>query len=137
MCGIAGYIEKEPRPAALARMLASIAHRGPDGEGEWRGESGSWRVSLGHRRLAIIDLVDGDQPMSNADESRLIVYNGEVYNYRELRPRLEAQGQRFRTSSDTEVVLHHVARHGEAGVADLNGMFAFASWDPREKRLLL
>jgi asparagine synthase (glutamine-hydrolysing) len=137
MCGIAGHIEKQPNPAALGRMLAGIAHRGPDGEGVWRGESGPWRVSLGHRRLAIIDLTSGAQPMGNADDSLVITYNGEVYNYLQLRPPLEQSGHRFKTSSDTEVIVHHFERHGEAGLRDLNGMFAFAIWDARNKRLVL
>jgi len=137
MCGIAGHIGKEPRPGALSRMLAGIAHRGPDGEGEWRGESGAWRVSLGHRRLAIIDLTDGAQPMGNADDSLIITYNGEVYNFLELRPVLERQGHRFKNKSDTEVIVHHFERHGEAGLRDLNGMFAFAIWDARSRRLVL
>src|SRR5687767_912862 len=107
MCGIAGYIQKEPRPAALARMLAGIAHRGPDGEGEWHGQGGPWRVALGHRRLAIIDLLDGAQPMGNADDSLIITYNGEVYNFRELKAPLEREGHRFKNRSDTEVIVHH------------------------------
>ncbi|HMJ56155.1 MAG TPA: asparagine synthase (glutamine-hydrolyzing) [Polyangiaceae bacterium] len=137
MCGIAGYIEKQPRPAALSRMLAGIAHRGPDGEGEWRGEGGPWRVSLGHRRLAIIDLLAGAQPMGNADDSLIITYNGEVYNFLELRARLEREGHVFKNHSDTEVIVHHFEQHGEAGLPDLNGMFAFALWNVRTKKLVL
>ena len=137
MCGFAGFIEKQPRKAALARMLSAIAHRGPDGEGEWHGEGGAWRISLGHRRLAIIDLVDGAQPMGNADDSLMITYNGELYNFLELKPRLEREGHRFKTRSDTEVIVHHFERHGEAGLHELNGMFAFALWDVRAKKLVL
>jgi asparagine synthase (glutamine-hydrolysing) len=137
MCGFAGFIEKQPRPASLARMLSAIAHRGPDGEGAWHGEGGPWHVSLGHRRLSIIDLIDGAQPMGNADDSLIITYNGELYNFLELRPSLERQGHRFKTRSDTEVVVHHFQRHGEAGLQDLNGMFAFALWDVRAKKLVL
>jgi asparagine synthase (glutamine-hydrolysing) len=137
MCGFAGFIERQPRPAALGRMLGAIAHRGPDGEGEWHGEAGIWRIALGHRRLAIIDLVDGAQPMGNADDSLIVTYNGEIYNFLELRPRLEREGHRFKTRSDTEVIVHHFERHGEAGLRDLNGMFAFALWDVRGKKLVL
>src|SRR4051812_8707316 len=137
MCGIAGHIERQRNPAALARMLAGIAHRGPDGEGVWRGEGGPWRVSLGHRRLAIIDLTSGAQPMGNADDSLVITYNGGVYNYLDPPPPLERGGHRFKTSSDTEVIVHHFEEHGEAGLRDLNGMFAFALWDARNKRLVL
>ena len=137
MCGIAGFIQKQPDPGALARMLARIAHRGPDGEGEWHQDGGSWRVSLGHRRLAIIDLVDGAQPMGNSDGSLVITYNGEVYNFLDLRPELEREGHRFKTHSDTEVIVHHFERHGESGLRDLNGMFAFALWDARARKLVL
>ncbi|MET0593117.1 MAG: asparagine synthase (glutamine-hydrolyzing) [Polyangiaceae bacterium] len=137
MCGIAGFIGRAPDHGALGRMLAQIAHRGPDGEGEWRAEAGPWRVSLGHRRLAIIDLGGGAQPMGNADDSLVITYNGEVYNFLEKRRALEREGHAFKTHSDTEVIVHYFERYGEAGIADLNGMFAFAIWDARHKRLLL
>ena len=137
MCGIAGFIGRAPRPEAMPRMLASIAHRGPDGEGQWHREDAHWHVALGHRRLAIIDLATGAQPMANDDATVVITYNGEVYNYRELRAALERDGHRFRTESDTEVIVHQFERHDLAGIVDLNGMFAFALWDAARRRLVL
>jgi asparagine synthase (glutamine-hydrolysing) len=137
VCGIAGFIQKQPSPEALARMLSRIAHRGPDGEGDWQEQAGQWHVSLGHRRLAIIDLADGGQPMKNEDGSLVITYNGEVYNFRELRQALERQAHRFKNRSDTEVILHHFEQHGVEGLVDLSGMFAFAIWDSRSRRLVL
>lgn len=118
-------------------MLTAIAHRGPDGEGQWHQESGAWHVALGHRRLAIIDLADGAQPMENEDGSVVVTYNGEVYNFMKLRPALERDGHRFKTHSDTEVIVHHFEQHGAGGVGDLDGMFAFAIWDAAGRRLTL
>jgi asparagine synthase (glutamine-hydrolysing) len=137
MCGIAGFIAREPDRAALPRMLREIAHRGPDGEGAWRGAAGDWQVTLGHRRLAIIDLAAGAQPMGNEDGTVVITYNGELYNYRALRPALERQGHVFQTHSDTETVVHHFEQHGIGGVRALDGMFAFAIWDGAAERLVL
>jgi asparagine synthase (glutamine-hydrolysing) len=137
MCGIAGFIQRGGSPVALPRMLSRIAHRGPDGEGVWRRHAGDWSVELGHRRLAIIDLATGAQPMTNAEGSAVITYNGELYNFRELRPALEQAGRRFRTTSDTEVLLQHLEQHGLDGIRDLDGMFAFALWDARARRLTL
>ncbi len=137
MCGIAGFIAREPDPGALARMLREIAHRGPDGEGAWHGAAGPWRVTLGHRRLAIIDLDGGAQPMGNEDGTVVVTYNGELYNYRTLRPALERQGHVFRTRSDTETLIHHFEEHGTAGVQALDGMFAFAIWEAAAERLVL
>jgi asparagine synthase (glutamine-hydrolysing) len=137
MCGIAGFIAGETDPTALPRMLREIAHRGPDGEGAWHGAAGPWRIALGHRRLAIIDVAGGVQPMGNEDGKVVLTYNGEVYNFRALRRPLEEQGHRFRTRSDTETILHHYEQHGEGGVAALEGMFAFAIWDAGHERLLL
>ena len=137
MCGIAGLLhtDAEPVPAVtLRRMTDAIAHRGPDGEGQW--VEGS--VGLGHRRLAIIDLsAAGHQPMVSADHRYVLTYNGEVYNYRELRTELEAQGYWFRSATDSEVVLNALSAWGVQALARLNGMFAFALWDRRERRLLL
>src|SRR5262245_52677090 len=116
------------------RLLDSIAHRGPDAAGEWQ-EDG---VYLGHRRLSIIDLATGDQPMASPDGRYVIVFNGEIYNFPELRDALEAKGERFRGHSDTEVLLRLFAREGlERCLAHLRGMFAFAVWDRSEKRLSL
>jgi asparagine synthase (glutamine-hydrolysing) len=141
MCGIAGFIARQADPAALPRMLREIAHRGPDGEGIWCGAAGGaagpWQVALGHRRLAIIDLAGGVQPMGNEDGQVVLTYNGEVYNFRALRAPLEEQGHRFRTRSDTETILHHYEQHGAGGIAALEGMFAFAIWDGVAERLLL
>ncbi len=114
-------------------MGESLAHRGPDGEGYFV-ENG---LALGHRRLSIIDLETGSQPMANEDGSLVIVFNGEIYNFLELRPELERQGHRFRTRSDTEVLLHLYEQHGEAMTSRLNGMFAFAIWDRRKGELFL
>ncbi len=137
MCGIAGFIERRPNPASLPRMLARIAHRGPDGEGQWLRQVGPWHVALGHRRLAIIDVAGSPQPMENEDGAVAVTYNGEVYNFLALRPALERAGHRFRTRGDTEVIVHQIEEHGAAGVAALDGMFAFAVWDARTRRLTL
>ena len=142
MCGIAGFVQRDPDARCLGTMLARIAHRGPDGDGQWvraaaAQPDGGWTVALGHRRLSIIDLSGGAQPMGNEDGQVVITFNGEIYNFRELRPPLEARGHRFRTRSDTEAIVHHIEEHGPAGVVDLNGMFAFALWDGRARRLLL
>ncbi len=136
MCGIAGIADVAGRVAdeALLRAMTSVqAHRGPDGEAVvCRGP-----VGLGHRRLAIIDLNTGDQPMANEDGSIWIVFNGEIYNFHELRRELEARGARFRTVSDTEVILKAYEADGPACVERLRGMFAFAILDERQRRLLL
>jgi asparagine synthase (glutamine-hydrolysing) len=137
MCGIAGFVERRVSPDALPRMLARLAHRGPDGEGQWGTQAGPWHVTLGHRRLSIIDVAGSPQPMENEDGALAVTYNGELYNFQELRPALEARGHRFRTRGDTEVIVHHVEEHGAAGVAALDGMFAFAVWDGRARRLVL
>lgn len=137
MCGIAGIIHLDGAPVspvALQRMTDSIAHRGPDGEGHWI-EGG---VGIGHRRLAIIDLTPaGHQPMISPDHRYVLSYNGEIYNYRELRAELEAKGYWFRSSTDSEVLLLALAEWGTAALARLNGMFAFALWDRKLKKLLL
>jgi len=145
MCGICGVINFDGRPIdhrVIEAMTASLAHRGPDGAGIYfntmeRGQRGP-TAALGHRRLAIIDLSpNGNQPMANEDRSLWIVFNGEIYNFRELRTRLQAQGHAFRSGSDTEVVLHLYEELGEKCLEELEGMFAFALWDERQKRLFL
>jgi asparagine synthase (glutamine-hydrolysing) len=137
MCGIAGLINLDGAPVpppVLKRMSDSIVHRGPDGEGQWI----EGNVGLAHRRLAIIDLTPaGRQPMASADGRYLLNYNGEVYNFRELRAELEALGYGFRSNTDSEVVLNALAAWGTAALNRFNGMFAFALWDRRERRLLL
>lgn len=139
MCGICGFIERRSIATgdgeALDRMLARIAHRGPDGEGRSVETRGDWKVALGHRRLSIIDLETGAQPMESARAK--ITYNGELYNFRALRHALEARGHVFRTKSDTEALLGHVSEHGPDGLAALSGMFAFALWDEPSQSLLL
>ncbi len=139
MCGIAGMIALRPgdRPdtAAVAAMAGAMAHRGPDGEGLWTSPSG--RACFAHRRLSVIDLETGAQPFVGADSRTGLVFNGEIYNYLELRHALEAEGIGFRTRSDTEVLAHVLARDGRNGLAKLTGMFAFASWDDMSGRLLL
>lgn len=137
MCGIAGVLYRDgQRPAeggVLRAMGTAIAHRGPDADGVWC-EAG---VGLVHRRLSIIDLAGGDQPIGNEDGSVQVVFNGEIYNYRELRRDLETRGHKFATNSDTETIVHLYEERGERLVDALRGMFAFALWDRRERRLLL
>jgi asparagine synthase (glutamine-hydrolysing) len=137
MCGIAGVLYADPErpvePALLRAMGQSIAHRGPDAEG-FLNESG---LGLVHRRLSIIDLSGGDQPLGNEDGSVQVVFNGEIYNFQELRHGLEARGHRFRTHSDTEILVHLYEDEGEDLVRRLRGMFAFALWDRTNRRLLL
>lgn len=137
MCGIVGVcnLNGEPVPASLLkRMTDLLAYRGPDGEGQYTDGS----VGLGHRRLAILDLSPaGQQPMANETGEVVITYNGEVYNFRELRRELEATGHRFRSRTDSEVVLHAYEQWGTACVNRFNGMFAFAIWDRRRRRLFL
>ncbi len=135
MCGICGIVRGDGAPdlEAVGRMNATLAHRGPDDEGLFaRG-----RVALAARRLSIIDLDGGHQPIANEDGSVVVVQNGEIYNYRELARELEGRGHRFRTGSDTEVLVHLYEEHGDAFVERLRGMFAIALWDDRRGRLLL
>ena len=137
MCGIAGIIQTDGSPAPRALLQAmtdAIAHRGPDGEAHWF----EGPVGLGFRRLAIIDLSPlGMQPMVSLEHRFVLVYNGEIYNYRELRAELEALGVWFRSSSDSEVLLNALAQWGTKALDRLNGMFAFALWDRKERTLLL
>ncbi|MDJ0741602.1 MAG: asparagine synthase (glutamine-hydrolyzing) [Gammaproteobacteria bacterium] len=137
MCGIAGIYstrgDDTPDAGLIRRMTDAIAHRGPDESGIHR-EPG---VALGHRRLSIIDIATGQQPLFNDDRSAAIVFNGEVYNFAALRRELEAEGRRFHTHSDTEVILRAWEAWGPACVKRLRGMFAFAIWDRRRRHLLL
>lgn len=142
MCGIAGFIQKTEASVQvikndLQHMLDRISHRGPDGSGEWYTENEGWSVALGHRRLSIIDVQSGTQPMSGESGRTHITYNGEVYNFHELRAALEQQGHHFKTASDTEVVLHQFEQKKAAGLSELNGMFAFATWDENSGELWL
>jgi asparagine synthase (glutamine-hydrolysing) len=140
MCGITGWANLNSRAPQtdgaeyiLREMCERLTHRGPDDEGVFI-ENG---VALGMRRLAVIDLQTGEQPAFNEDHSIAVVLNGEIYNYRELRKELEKRGHRFRSHSDTEVLPHLYEEHGAGIVRHLNGMFAFALWDSREKKLLI
>src|SRR5918995_1996184 len=134
MCGIVGRVGPAPvSEREIRRMCDAIQHRGPDDWGVFV-EGGT---GLGARRLSIIDLAGGHQPIANEDGSIVVVMNGEIYNYPELRPELEAAGHRFRTRTDTEVLLHLYEQHGEAMLEKLRGMFAFAIWDRTRRRLLL
>ncbi len=133
MCGICGIAGPGADIEAVRRMNARLTHRGPDSEGHF--EEGG--VALAMRRLSIIDLEHGDQPIAGEDGNVVVIQNGEIYNHRELRAELEAAGHRFATASDTEVLVHLYEQHGDGFVERLRGMFAIALWDRRERRLLL
>ena len=134
MCGIAGIVgASSVLLKGMQDMLHALRHRGPDGEGV---EYDSHAI-LGHRRLSIIDLEGGRQPLFNADKSILLVCNGEIYNYKELRADLEARGHRFLTHSDCEVIIGLYQEYGDRLVDHLRGMFAFGLWDSRKRRLLI
>ena len=136
MCGITGVVGslRTDRPT-LQRMNDALRHRGPDGEGSFWSDSD--RVGLAMRRLAIIDLATGDQPIFNEDGTVCVVFNGEIYNFLDLRQELEARGHRFATQADTEVVVHAYEDFGVECIQRLWGMFALALWDSRRKLLLL
>lgn len=136
MCGIAGIARAEPRgveESTLHRMAAALHHRGPDGRGVYAGQ----RVGLAHTRLSIIDLAGGRQPLTNEDGRVVVTYNGEVYNYLELRAELEGKGHVFRTRSDTEVLVHAWEQWGETMLQRLNGQFSFAIYDRRHETVFL
>ena len=137
MCGIAGYWNvRSGRPAdeaSVRAMARTLAHRGPDDERVWLDGA----VALGQRRLVVVDPAGGLQPMGNEDGSVQVVFNGEIYNHRELRAELEARGHRFRTRSDTEAIVHAWEEWGERCLERFNGMFAIAVWDGRQRRMLL
>jgi asparagine synthase (glutamine-hydrolysing) len=137
MCGIAGKLWFDPaRPVdrdLLVRMTDRVSHRGPDSSGYYVNGG----VGLGHRRLSVIDLVSGDQPLGNEDGSVQVIFNGEIYNFAEVRQALEERGHQFRTRSDTEVIAHGFEEWGQECVTRFRGMFAFAAWDARRRRLLL
>ena len=141
MCGIAGFVAADAaeggaarqRARVLDRMCRVIAHRGPDDQGTLL----VGPAALGMRRLSIIDLAGGHQPLSGCDDAVSIVFNGEVYNFQDLRRELEARGHRFRTNSDTEAIVHAYEEYGADCPKHLRGMFAFAVWDGRRQKLLL
>ena len=142
MCGIAGIIGRidEPNRAALKRMSDAMVHRGPDASGLWTSEPDArgWGALLAHRRLSILDLSPaGAQPMVDPVTGHVIAFNGEIYNFRDLRRRLESEGQQFQSTGDTAVMLRALGLHGPGAVSWLRGMFAFACWDPKQRRLLL
>ncbi|HMU94268.1 MAG TPA: asparagine synthetase B, partial [Anaerolineales bacterium] len=136
MCGICGLshsTNQKPERSLLEKMNSAIAHRGPDSDG-FHTDAG---VGLAMRRLAIIDVSGGDQPIANEDESIWIVFNGECYNYPEMHAELERRGHRLATKSDTECIVHFYEDEGEDCIKRLRGMFAFALWDDKRKKLLL
>src|SRR5271157_5844930 len=137
MCGICGQYNfgtDQPVVAETIRLMArSLIHRGPDDEGYFI----AGPIGLGFRRLSIIDLAGGHQPMSDADEAVWVAFNGEIYNFLELRSELEAYGHHFRTKSDTEVIVHGYKQWGTKVLGRLNGMFGVAIWDVARKRLVL
>src|SRR3954471_17259059 len=135
MCGICGAVSANGSadPGRVARMSATLVHRGPDSAGEF----GDGTAALAARRLSIIDLETGDQPIANEDGTVHVVQNGEIYNYRELRRELERAGHRFRTHGDTEVLVHLYEQHGDAFAERVRGMFAVAIWDAPRRRLVL
>jgi len=136
MCGIAGFIDveysRENAKQLIDRMCQVIRHRGPDDQGVWVGDG----LALGMRRLSIIDLDGGHQPIFNEDQSILVILNGEIYNYRELQKELQERGHHFRTRSDTEAIVHAYEEYGDECVKHLRGMFTFALWDRNRQRLL-
>lgn len=139
MCGITGWIDLESNnavgdaEATLRSMCDRIVHRGPDSEGVWIDRD----VALGMRRLSIIDLQTGDQPVFNEDKTVIVMMNGELYNYREVRERLQSLGHRFRTQSDTEILPHLYEEYADDFLQYINGMFAFSLWDVRKRRLVI
>src|SRR5437588_1302818 len=136
MCGITGkfsYGGAPIDPELLTAMTDAVTHRGPDAAGYYLGDG----IGLGHRRLSIIDLATGDQPLTNEDGTIWIVYNGEIYNFADIRLELEQHGHRFRTHSDTEVIVHAYEQWGDRAVDRFRGMFAFALWYEPNRRLLL
>ena len=132
MCGITGYISKKKNKEKILKdMLFQIVHRGPDDEGYYIDDI----VALGHRRLSIIDLNTGKQPIFNEKKDKLITFNGEIYNYREIKKELQKKGHQFTTTTDTEVILHGYEEYGVDILKKLRGMFAFVIWDTKKKEL--
>ena len=132
MCGFVGFCsKKEKKREIIEKMNSLIVHRGPDSDGYYVDDD----IALGFRRLSIIDLEGGSQPIENEDKSKVIVFNGEIYNFKEIRKDLENKGHIFKTNCDTEVVLHGYEEYGEGILDTLRGMFAFVIWDKKEKSL--
>ena len=132
MCGIAGYFG-QGNEEVLKRMIISLKHRGPDDQGFYIKD----KIGLGHRRLNIIDLKTGHQPITNENKTVWLIFNGEIYNFIELREDLEKKGHKFKTESDTEIIVHLYEERGEDFLKELNGMFALALWDEQKKKLIL
>ena len=137
MCGIAGIVAADRLFAddreRVTRMRDVIAHRGPDDAGIFADD----RAAIGHRRLSIVDLAAGHQPLANEDDTIWIVFNGEIYNHQAVRVELESAGHRYKTRSDTETIIHAYEQWGDRAVEHLRGMFAFGIWDAPRRRLLL
>src|SRR5262252_8764784 len=138
MCGICGFAvpsssDRRVDESVVTRMCESLVHRGPDDSGIYA----DTHAALAHRRLSIVDLSGGHQPMSNEDKRIWITYNGEVYNHLDLKPDLEKAGHIYRTSCDTETIIHLYEDQGKRAADHLRGMFAFAIWDSRRRQLLL
>ncbi|MBI3634102.1 MAG: hypothetical protein HY228_00610 [Candidatus Yonathbacteria bacterium] len=133
MCGITGFINKGNKDEIIRRMTDAIIYRGPDDDGYFVGGE----IALGMRRLSIIDLEGGKQPITSQDENFVIVFNGEIYNYRALREDLILRGYKFKTHTDTEVVLHLFEAEGSACLSKLRGMFAFAIFDKQSQKLFI
>src|SRR6266851_159993 len=137
MCGICGqfnFVRNEPvEPDTVRRMTATMVHRGPDDDGHLF----DGPIGLGFRRLSIIDLAGGHQPMSDAEETVWVILNGEIYNFKELRAELRKKGHHFRTNSDTEVIIHGYKEWGTEVLNHLNGMFGLAIWDVKKRRLVV
>src|SRR5688572_23776021 len=137
MCGIAGFAASghlEPEATMRAALMRDVlAHRGPDGAGLWADD----HAVLAHRRLSIVDLAGGHQPLSNETSTIWVTFNGEIYNHRDVRGELESAGHRYRTKSDTETIVHAYEQWGDDCVQHFRGMFAFALWDAPRRRLLL
>ena len=134
MCGIVGFIDKnnkKDKEKILKKMTSKIIHRGPNSEGIYADKE----VGLGFRRLSIIDLEGGSQPIYNEEKDKVIIFNGEIYNFQELRKDLKKKGHIFTTKADTEVILHGYEEYGDKIVEKLRGMFAFVIWDLKEKKL--
>lgn len=131
MCGIVGYISEKIDQQVLESMMDQIVHRGPDGSGRYLDQ----KIALGHRRLSIIDVAGGAQPMKNEDGSLICIFNGEIYNYRELRQKLICMGHIFASDSDTEVLLHGYEAWGAGLLLKLRGMFAYVIWDRVNQQL--
>src|SRR5437870_2910818 len=139
MCGICGWIGNQPSdtPKYLGLMINALSKRGPDDWGVWRGSENGKHTVLGHTRLSIIDVDGSAQPMTNEDGNIILTYNGEIYNYRQLRAMLIARGHQFRTKGDAEVLVHLYEECGPDMVRHLDGMFAFGIYDARRHTLLL